>query len=221
MTEPRTPNDDGAPADSPSRLNRRALIGGLAIGTVAVGAGAVGAVAGRAASGSGFRRKRLVVEVACLGVTWRENVRSNPENDADFRGAYVVEGWIYPEGTIKGDGFIPREETSIGRWICRGAILIDASRPEPHASANTVYYFGKITRDTLFPRHSLHTLGLEGTTDRAQTSWRAVVGGTGDYVGAAGEMAERLIATNTSSFADGSGDPAPCWRNEFDLRILD
>ena len=47
-----------------------------------------------------------------------------------------------------------------------------------------------------------------------------MAGGTGDYVGALGEMGERVIATNTSTFP-GDGPPGPCWRNEFDLRILD
>jgi hypothetical protein len=213
--------EDKDKAISEPRVNRRGLVGGLVLGSAALGAGAVGGLAGRVSARSGFRRKTLVVEVACLGETWSENVRGNPANDADFRGAYVIEGWIYPEGTIKGDGFIPREEGSIGRWFCRGAVLISASRPEPHTSANTAYYFGRITQDNQFPRHSLHSVGLEGTTDRSQTSWRAVVGGTGEYLGALGEMGEQLIAFNTSIFADGSGDPSPCWRSSFDLRILD
>ena len=197
------------------------MIGGLVLGSGALGAGAVGGLAGRASAGSGFRRKALVVEVACLGETWREGVKANAANDADFRAPFVVEGWIYPEGTIKGDGFIPREDGSIGRWFCRGELLIDASRPEPHTSANTMYCFGRLTTENLFPRDSLHTVGLEGTTDRSQTAWRAVVGGTGAYVGAMGEMGERIIAMNTSPFADGTNDPSPCWRCEFDLRILD
>lgn len=202
------------------KVSRRGLIGGLAIGSAALGAGAVGGLASRANAGSGFRRKTLVVEVACLGELWREGVKANPANDADFRAPFIVEGWIYPEGTIKGDGFIPREDGSIGRWFCRGAALVDASRPEPHASANTAFYFGKISPESVFPRNSLHTVGLEGTMDRSQTCWRAIAGGTGEYVGALGEMGERVIATNTSLFADGSNDPALCWRCEFDLRIL-
>ena len=223
MTDLELPSPDDGPARTEGRtqVNRRGLLGGIALGTVAVGAGAVGAVVAHSMSGGSFRRTRLVVEVACLGETWRENVRGNPANDADFRGAFVVEGWIYPEGTIKGDGFIPREEGSIGRWICRGSVLVDASRQAPHTSANTAYYFGALTKDHPFPRTSLHAMGLEGTADRSQTAWRSVVGGTGDYMGAFGEMNERLIATNTSVFAIGDGEPGPCWRNEFDLRILD
>ena len=80
-------------------------------------------------------------------------------------------------------------------------------------------HFGAITKDRPFPRTSLHTIGLSGTDDRTQTSWRAVVGGCGEYDGARGEVGERLIATNTSTFPDGTG-PAGCWRNEFDLWVL-
>ena len=218
MTEIGSPDGVPTPADSGPRMNRRGLIGGLALGTVAVGAGAVGVVAARAIAANALRRERLVVEVACLADTWRENTRGNPQGDADFRGHFVVEGWIYPEGMIRGDGFIAREQGSIGRWICRGSVLVDASRQEPHTSANTGFYFGKISRDHLFPRTSLHALGLEGTSNRTRTSWRAVAGGTGDYSGASGEMGEQLIATNTSVFP-GTGESGQCWRDEFDLWI--
>ena len=188
---------------------------------MALGAGVVGGFASRAGAGNGFHRKKLVVEVACLGELYREGTKSNPANDADFRAPFIVEGWIYPEGTIKGDGFIPREEGSIGRWFCRGSAIVDASRGQPHTYADTAYCFGKITTENLFPRNSIHTTGLEGTIDRSQTCWRAIVGGTGEYVGAIGEMGERIIADNTSPFADGTNDPSPCWRCEFDLRIPD
>ena len=208
-------------ADRPAGLNRRGLVRGLALGSVAIGAGVVGGVASRAAAGTPFRRERLVVDVACLGETWRESTRANPASDADFRGAFVVEGWIYPEGTIKGDGFIPREEGSIGRWFCRGGALTDADRAEPHTSSNTLYAFGTIRPENLFPRNSLHTMGLEGTSDRTQTCWRAVAGGTGEWMGAIGEMGERFIATNTSPFAVGPNDPSPCWRCEFNLLLPD
>jgi hypothetical protein len=213
--------EDKDTATAPTKVNRRGLVGGLVLGSAALGAGAVGGLASRASAGSGFRRKTLVVEVACLGEIWREGTKANAVNDADFRASFVVEGWIYPEGTIKGDGFIPREDGSIGRWFCSGEAIVDASRQQPHTHARTSYYFGAITSEKLFPRNSLHTTGLEGTIERTQTCWRAITGGTGEYVGAIGEMGERLIATNTSLFADGTNDPAPCWRCEFDLRILD
>ena len=205
-------NDDSSPGTSP-KVNRRGLIGGLAIGSIAVGAGAVGAVASRASARSGFRRERLVVEVACLGELFRYNTRANAKDDADTRGAFIVEGRLYPEGTIKGDGFIPREEGSIGRWFCRGAFIVDGSRPQPHTYADTMYVFGRITKDALFPRDSIQTNGLEGTDDRTQICWRSVVGGTGKYMGASGEMGERFFATNTSASLDGKDDSSPCWRH--------
>lgn len=203
-------------------IHRRGVLRGLALGTVALGAGALGGVgAARAGVASSFRQRRVVVEVACLGELWREAKRGNPADDGDFRGAFSIEGWIYPEGTIKGDGFIPREDGSIGRWFCWGAQLIDSSRPEPHTSSQTMYVFGQLRADNQFPRNSLQTVGLEGTLDRSQTCWRTVVGGTGEYVRATGEMSEVVIATNTSLFVDGTNDPSPCWRCEFDLWVPD
>ena len=217
--EPREPID---PAPSPIkdsyRLNRRTVTGALALGTVTVGAGTAGAATARASFGSDFRRRRLAFEIACLADTLRFNERGNPANDADVRSAFVVEGLIYPDGTIKGDGFIPREEGSIGRWVCRGSFLISESRQEPHTAQNATLYFGAITKDSPFPRSSLHSVGISGTDDRTLTAWRAVVGGTGEHSGARGEVGERQIATNTTIFP-GSNDVGPCWRFDFDLWV--
>lgn len=223
-----TANEEPAPAGGSSSgsgsatLGRRGLLGGLALGSVAVGAGVVGGLAGDTLAGASvYRKRRLTVEVACLAELWREAVKWNPLNDGDFRVPFVVEGWIYPVGTILGDGFRPVPEGSIGRWFCRGSVVIDASRPEPHTTTHQDFIFGTITPATLFPTDTLATAGLEGTLDRDQLATRAVIGGTGEFLGATGQQTQQLIATNTSLFADGTNEPGPCWRVEFDLRILD
>lgn len=216
MTEQPT---DGTLAPAAS-LDRRTVLRGLAVAGVAVGAGGVGALATRALTAGTVRSMTLDVEVACLGELWREATKANPADDGDFRTSFGVEGWIYPVGTIKGDGFIPRQDDSIGRWFCRGAVLIDATRPEPHGATTQDLYFGTITPASLFPADMLSSSGLEGTGDRRQLSTRAVTGGTGRYFGATGTVTQQVIAFNTSLFADGTNDPAPCWRMRFHLRVL-
>jgi hypothetical protein len=220
-------NDEGAtmaehttdPVAGAAGPSRRSILRGLALASVALGAGAAGAVGTRTFGGAQVRKKKVSLEVACLGELWREATKANPADDADFRTSFGIEGWIYPPGTIKGDGFIPRQDGSIGRWFCRGFILIDAARSEPHGSTTQDLYFGSITPDALFPPDMLTSSGLEGTGDRRQRSTRAVIGGAGEYFGATGTVTQQVIATNTSLFADGTNDPAPCWRMDFDLRL--
>lgn len=212
-TTPPGPTAPPDPQTSGPRTSRRAV---LAAGGAALAGGAVGLGIGRAGAASA-EQATTVVEVACVGETWREATPANPGDDGDFRAPFFVEGIIYPEGTIAGDGFIPTNEGSIGQWFCRGYVMVNATRPEPHTSSHQDLHFGTITEESLFPTTMLSTVGLEGTDSREQFSTRAVVGGTGDYLGVTGQMTQRFFATNTS-ILPGPNIPSPCWRFEFDLR---
>jgi hypothetical protein len=200
-------------------ISRRGLVGGIAIGTGVVGAVAAGAaIAG--ATGSGYRKDSLVVDVACLADQW---VQANiwPEApDDDSRTPFLVEGWIYPAGTIAGDGFIPLEDGSIGRWFCRGFGVSTLARGEPHVNTHQDYVFGVVGADDPFPDDTLSTVGLEGTVDTTKLATRAVIGGTGRYFAATGQMQQQFIAWNTTRFP-ASSDLGFCWRMTFDLRLLD
>jgi len=198
-------------------IGRRRLLTGLAVGGAAVVGGVVGGVASSAVGG-GFHRESLQVDVACLGETWREVVARNPADDADFRYPFLVEGWIYPEGTIPPDGFVPTESGSVGRWFCRGWVLIDSTRPEPHVASVHEYVFGTISAERLFPPDNLSSSGLEGTMTSQQAT-RALIGGTGSYMGAVGQVLQAPNGFNTSLMADGSGEPAPNFIFNFDLLI--
>ena len=213
---------DDAPSETGGApvVGRRGLVGGLVLGGVAVGAGVAGGVASRASAASVYRSRSLTVEVACLGALWREGSRSNPADDGDFRAPFLVEGWIYPEGTIKGDGFIPVEDGAIGRWFCRGYALSDSQRGEPHVCSHQDFFFGAITPGRLFPPDLISSAGIEGTLDRTQVSTRAIIGGTGEYLGATGQVFQQFFATNTSYFP-GTTDEGFCFRFDFDLRVLD
>jgi hypothetical protein len=217
MTNPSSdvPAGGTAPGDERSGgIGRRGLIGGLALGGVVLGAGAAGGAVGSRAGG-GQRRERLDIEIACLGPTMRNIKPDNVTDDGDFRNAFLVEGLIYPAGTIPGDGFIPVEEGAIGRWFCRGWFINSFARPQPHISSGHDYVFGLMSADEPIPRDTLCSTGIEGRDGRDLAWHRAVLGGTGNYVGATGELTQSMFAENASTFEDGA--LAPCFRLSFDL----
>lgn len=194
---------------------------GFLTGAVALGAGAVGGVAGATVAtvgGSrGWRTERLELDVACVGERWRQSELQNPADGSDFHVGFSVEGWIYPRGTVPEQGFIPTANGAIGEWFCRGWQIVDGGRVEPHVYTTQLYTFAKLSPDALFPRDTMVSIGLEGTTDPQQVSYRPVSGGTGRYLGVTGEVAQTLNGENTSVFADGSNMNAPNWIFEFEL----
>ena len=136
--------------DQPQDPDRRRLLTGAAFGASAIAAGAVGGFASTTVSGRATRRG-LTLDVACIGSEWREAVTRDPIDDVDFRASFVVEGWIYPAGTVVDTGFVPVEDGSIGRWFCRGWTILHGGRPEPHVVSEHQYHFGAISESALFP----------------------------------------------------------------------
>lgn len=202
------------------RVGRRRLINGLAIGGAIVGVGTASAAVARATGGSVYRSKQLTVDVACLGQLWREGAILKSSGDNDFRTPFAVEGWIYPAGTIIGDGFVALEEGSTGRWFCRGYNVGGEDRPEPHVNSHQDFLFGTIRPDRVFPPSMISTAGIEGTLDPSQVSIRAIIGGTGAYLGATGEVRGYFLGLNNTVIFPDLGQ-APCWRFEFDMRVLE
>lgn len=203
-------------SDQPRDPDRRRLLTGAALGAGAIGAGAIGGVAGAVVGGRADRRA-LTVDVACIGTEWREAVTRDPVDDGDFRAAFVVEGWIYPAGTVVDTGFVPVEDGSIGRWFCRGWTILHGGRPEPHVLSEHQYHLGPISESSLFPTDLLVSNGLEGTVTE-QVSTRAVTGGTGEWLGATGAVRQVPRGVNTTALY-GTPDPAPNFTFEFDLLL--
>jgi hypothetical protein len=77
---------------------------------------------------------------------------------------------------------------------------------------------GEIAHDRLFPPDTISNQGLEGTFDPAQIAVRSVIDGTGEYLGALGQVSQKMTGTNTTVFSDGSGDAAFNFRFDFDFR---
>jgi hypothetical protein len=162
-------------------------------------------------------RANLVIDVACLGYTLRPNfpgppyapVQSTPPADlggTDSRGAsFIVEGLIYRGGAIEeGPGFDPFSKRAIGHWFCRGWFVSYTDRPLPHALTTQEYVLGIITQERLSPMHTLVSSGLEGGPG---VFHRAVMGGSGRYRHARGDVEQLIIGTNTTLLLPGLNAP--------------
>lgn len=209
-----TPSDPGR-----RDAGRRRLLTGLTVGGAALLGGVVGGVSTAAtASGVGFERTTLTVDVACIGDTWRDAPIRNPADAADLRMPFSVEGLMYEQGTIPVDGFVPTPDGAIGHWFCRGWLILDDARPEPHATTLQNYVFGAISEERLFPPDALTSSGLEGTfTDQPTT--RSISGGTGRWMGAIGQVVQTNHGVNTTVLLDGTDDPAPNFVFVFDMLL--
>lgn len=183
------------------------------------GAGALGV-----AAPAGAAESTAVVDVACLGETLRLMFAPGshpPDNHAGS--TFVVEGWIYPEGTIPGDGFDPASVPAMGRWLCRGWFVDTPDRPQPGVLTTQEYLFGHIGPDELFPTEQLVSSGLEQIAneamDPAQPALRSVIGGTGRYAGATGTCIQHFQGRNITDLGPGGlAGKAPNFRFEFQLR---
>jgi hypothetical protein len=215
------PEDEPTTGTDPSGVGRRGLVSSLAFGGLALGAGAAGAWVVNRNDTVAFRRRSLTLDMACIGTLWRDAEPRTSAGEKDYRAPFSVEGWLYPGGTIKGDNFVATKDGTVGRWFCRGWVVIDGDREEPHIISHQEFILGTITKQQLFPPDSLTTSGLEGGCGKEQVAHRAVVGGTGEYLGAMGQVTQQFIATNTTPFGLDDPEPSsPCFRFVFDVRVL-
>lgn len=161
---------------------------------------------------------------------------------SDTRGSmFYFEGVIYPGGTIPDpsaddpDGVIwdfPKEP--MGTFFDRGWVVINnksdgpyVARPDPHLLSHADYYLGGIVGpDNLTPTDMIATVGLENGTPPNDVVTRAVVGGTGRYATASGQVVQRRVGRNTTPIRGldlpyGFEPPSPNYRLTFDLYMLD
>lgn len=140
----------------------------------------------------------LVFDVATDARTFRIN-RGAPLPEAKRGDSFIVEGFIYPAGTIAPGGtllnpgaFNPITATgSIGKWVLRGTFNYDFG--EIMAGAEPAV-FG--TEYFLFNDGKM--LVSEGSHGGVQPQLRVIVGGGGTLSGAAGDVREQVIGTNVT-----------------------
>ncbi len=139
----------------------------------------------------------VVLDVACDARTFRlGNGRLLPE--AKRGDSFIVEGKIYPGGTIPPGGTLEAPGTfnpdtaagSTGKWVCRGTFNYDFSEilagAHPHVFA-TQYFM-------LNDGRVLVSDGPEG----GGVQLRSIIGGMGGYRGAAGEVTEAPFGVNST-----------------------
>jgi hypothetical protein len=194
-------------------VDRRHVLAGAGAGGLAVLASMW---APKSALGHDNPRGDLVLDVACLGQTFAPDMGAALDAGAgDLRGVgFFVEGLIYPSGTIpRGDGFDPMSVKAVGTWLCRGWLILHGGRPEPHTVTTQEYMLGIVTPSNPTPRDQLVSSGTEGGVPRAV---RSIIGGTGRYKRARGEVVQHLLGSNTTVL-NVLGVPAPNLRFAFDF----
>jgi hypothetical protein len=205
---------DEAPSTEPRLDRRRAVIGAGGLAALA----ALWAPSQAVARVAHDRRGKgdIVLDVACLGDTLAPDFGAALDAArGDLRGAgFFVEGLIYEAGTIPdGAGFDPASATAIGTWLCRGWFILYPGRPLPHVISTQEYMLGIVGPQMPTPENQLVSSGTEGGVPVAM---RSVIGGTGRYRRARGEVAQHLIGTNTTVL-NLVGEPAPNLRFVFEL----
>lgn len=147
----------------------------------------------------------LTLDVACDGRTWRFDTAFADTFAGDLmtikRGTmFIVNGKIYPAGTIDAGLSGPDQEGAIGTWVCRGGFYFDfadiGEGAVPHAATTQYYLFDDGS--------ALYSEGLEGGVQVV----RLVTGGVGTHFGARGEVTQEEVGENDTELA-GWGVPAP------------
>lgn len=167
------------------------------------------------------RRRALALDVACLGHTLRLAPApvGNPVETALGSGllygtSFLVEGNLYPAGTIQGEEFDPEGAPASGHWFCRGWIMGRSDREEPGVLTTQEYLLERITDASPYPRSQLASSGIEPGPVGASVP-RSLIGGTGEFAGSRGEVIQRVTGTNTTSLPDGSPGPNFQFRFRF------
>lgn len=132
--------------------------------------------------------KNFILDVACNGSTLAPPVFPIPRGDVA-----VVTGTIYPEGTLPSgvSTFDPSAPGGKGTWRC-----LFASLAEPPIAGAITYYFALVENgeENMLLVQGLNSHVPTGSVPRIH----AIVGGTGKYEGANGEVREDVIGSNAS-----------------------
>jgi hypothetical protein len=168
-------------------------------------------------------RRTEVFDVAMLGDSLLIVPGPNIDN-FDLRGTtFYVEGPVYPGFTIPNEqtDWDPAQHTDleIGRYFDIGSFMLYRARLNPHLYSVMTHLFGLITPDDNFPPDQINSIGTEASaTQDTKPSIRSIVGGTGRYVGATGQISLFGNGSNvTQSNVLGAVRPAPNLRFFFNF----
>jgi hypothetical protein len=181
--------------------------------------GAAAAIGGVAPSALAARSKSaLTVEVAIVGTTFvvAYAAGANPDTN-DVRGStFSMEGFLYKEGTIKGNSFNPGQVRPMGLVVIQGILLATAARSTPFYSGTMTFLFDNVRFSHLFASASVVAQGIFGSDDDTQSPLLAVTGGTGRYAGASGALTLGDLGLNATDLPGNNG-AAPNYKAQFAL----
>jgi hypothetical protein len=143
--------------------------------------------------------RTFTIDAALDGATYVQNDVHPKEGQVAFSpgDTLVIHGTIYPGGTLKPgvQDNDPNAPGGIGKIICRGVFLISSHDVGAKfvTDVSELYLLPDKTR-------SLVADGLGPSTD--VTAHRAVLGGTGFFRNAVGELHETNIGSNATGFCN-------------------
>ena len=113
---------------------------------------------------------------------------------------FVTQGYIYEPGTLAAgggvnpDGSPTHPDAVIGTWTCEGFLIGDGAHTEsgPWVVSTQVFDFGEFDGDDIVITHGIETPEIGADVQRA------IIGGTGEHVGAVGEQTQVLEGFNGS-----------------------
>jgi hypothetical protein len=116
-----------------------------------------------------------------------------PESPGPNRGTpFIVDGKVFPGGTLDKGASIgdPNQQGSIGTWICKGIFTSDLGTDDVGFDTTQMFRFnGDVD--------AIWTEGLEaGLGKIGVITHRTILGGTGRFRGAAGEVVQEALGTN-------------------------
>lgn len=192
--------------------------GFLKLGTLGIGALGLGAAASVNVKEASAQRGRLNIDVSCDQNSIRfvgpqgpnpDNPEGDPGPHPYYGASFVVQGVIYPEGTLSDpgsglfqDGSPEFPDSVIGRWTCRGWFIGDSTDPErggiftptgPFVATTQIY---NLDEDNPGDRMIISD-GVE-LIDLNVPFKRPVTGGTGIYKRARGEVTQTAIGANAT-----------------------
>ena len=106
---------------------------------------------------------------------------------------FIVDGKIFPGGTLETGSGVgdPNQPGSIGSWMCRGTFTSTLATEDIGFDTVQMFQFGD--------GNNIWTEGLEGGLGKiGVTTHRTIVGGTGRFKGAEGEVTQQALGTNVT-----------------------
>ena len=174
-------------------------------------AGAAALLGGSQLAASAGNATTLEIDVACDGRTWRHNHLDGPGGTVKRGDTFIVNGKVYPAGTISQGLSGPSQAGGIGTWICRGWFyhgleeIIEGA--VPHVITTQLYLFDNFD--------GLVTDGAEG----GEFVVRSITGGYGKYSGARGVATEVDVEENDTLITLGEGIQVPATNIRFAFEL--